>query len=133
MKHFKASEIHCNGIGGYGYQAARQHSETILGIVKEVRNNLGIDAIWQKIMELDGQGDYHQGRRFLDIESNATRLITGLGNYCYSYLESEELIEMHLGAILSNLTLEEKTILVVDACRDCAGADHWYTFEKQWD
>ena len=133
MKQFNASEVHCNGIGGYGYQAARQHSETILSIVKEVRNNLGIDAIWQKIMELDGQGDYHQGRRFLDIESNATRLITGLGNYCYSYLESEELIEMHLGAILSNLTLEEKTILVVDACRDCAGADHWYTFEKQWD
>ena len=133
MKQFNASEVHCNGIGGYGYQAARQHSETILSIVKEVRNNLGIDAIWQKIMELDGQGDYHQGRRFLDIESNATRLITGLGNYCYSYLESEELIEMHLGAILSNLTLEEKTNLVVDACRDCAGADHWYTFEKQWD
>ena len=133
MKQFNASEVHCNGIGGYGYQAARQHSENILSIVKEVRNNLGIDAIWQKIMELDGHGDYHQGRRFLDIESNATRLITGLGNYCYSYLESEELIEMHLGAILSNLTLEEKTILVVDACRDCAGADHWYTFEKQWD
>lgn len=133
MKHFKALEVQCNGVGGHGYQAARQHSETILSIVKEVRNNLGIDAIWQKIMELDGRGDYHQGSRFLDIESNATRLITGLGNYCYSYLESEELIEMHLGVILSNLTLEEKTILVVDACRDCAGADHWYTFEKQWD
>lgn len=22
---------------------------------------------------------------------------------------------------------------VVDALRDCAGADYWYTYEKQWD
>jgi hypothetical protein len=40
---------------------------------------------------------------------------------------------MHLGAILNNLTFEEKVILVVDACRDYAGADHRYTFEKEWD
>lgn len=133
MKQFNALEVKCNGIGGYGYQAARKHNETILNIVNEVRDALGLEGIWQKIMELDNSYDYHQGRRFLDPESNATRLITGLGNYCHSYLESDELIEMHLGAILSNLTFEEKVILVVDACRDCAGADHWYTFEKEWD
>jgi hypothetical protein len=28
--------------------------------------------------------------------------------------------------------MEEKVTLVADACRDCASADHWYTFEKDW-
>jgi hypothetical protein len=23
--------------------------------------------------------------------------------------------------------------LIIDGMRDCASADHWYTFEKQWD
>ena len=71
MKQFNALEVKCNGIGGYGYQAARKHNETILNIVNEVRNALGLEGIWQKIMELDSSYDYHQGRRFLDPESNA--------------------------------------------------------------
>ena len=27
---------------------------------------------------------------------------------------------------------EVEVTVVVDACRDCAGADHWYAFEKDW-
>ena len=133
MKQFNAIEVKCNGLGGNAYQAARKYSETILDIVNEVRDTFGIESIWQKIIDESEYNDYYQGSRFSNAESNASRLISGLGNYCYSYLQSEELVEMHLGAILNNLTFDEKVTLVVDACRDCAGADHWYTFEKEWD
>lgn len=132
MNKFNATEVKCNGVGGSGYQAALKHKEQISSIVKEVRESIGQEVIWKQILENDPIGDYHQGRRFLTEEDNMFRLVTGLGNYTYSYLESDELVEMHLGAILDNLTFEEKVILVVDACRDCASADHWYTFEKEW-
>jgi len=133
MSKFNAKEVKCNGIGGSGYNAALKHKNQILAIVEEVRNSIGLDEIWKQILTIDPGSDYHQGSRFLSSENNASRLITGLGNYTHSYLNSDELVEMHLGAILNNLTFEEKVILVVDACRDCAGADHWYTFEKEWD
>ena len=133
MSKFNTKEVKCNGIGGSGYQGALKHKDQILAIVEEVRNSIGLEAIWKQILENDPIGDYHQGRRFLTADDNVSRLITGLGNYTHSYLNSDELVEMHLGAILNNLTFEEKVILVVDACRDCAGADHWYTFEKEWD
>ena len=133
MIQFNAMEVKCNGVGGYAYQAALKHKTTITDIVNEVRHHLGLEAIWQKLVENNPNDDFHQGHRFLEVDSNVSRLVTGLANYCYSYLKSEELVEMHLGAVLNNLTFEEKVILVVDACRDCAGADHWYTFEKQWD
>ena len=28
--------------------------------------------------------------------------------------------------------MEEKVYMVLDALRDCASADHWYTYEKDW-
>jgi hypothetical protein len=55
-----------------------------------------------------------------------------LANYIYPKFNNEVLTEMYVGGLFSRLTYEEKLILVVDAARDCAGADHWYTFEKDW-
>jgi hypothetical protein len=59
-------------------------------------------------------------------------LVTGIAGHVSSYLDSDELIEMHVGAVLNNLTIDEKVYMVLDALRDCASADHWYTFEKDW-
>ena len=59
-------------------------------------------------------------------------LITGIANYVSSYMPNDELIEMHVGAVLPMLTMDEKVYMVLDALRDCASADHWYTYEKDW-
>ena len=67
-----------------------------------------------------------------DVSSNATRLVTGIAKHVSTYLKEDHLIEMHVGAILNNLTIDEKVYMVLDALRDCASADHWYTYEKDW-
>jgi predicted RNA-binding protein with EMAP domain len=76
--------------------------------------------------------ELYKGMRYNSSSDLAFRLISGLAQYCYSYLQSEELVEMHLISVLKTLTYEEKQYLVIEAARDCAGADHWYTFEKDW-
>jgi len=80
----------------------------------------------------DTYTEYHSGRRYNSVEDNAYRLVTGIARQVSSYLNDDLLIEMHVGAILDNLTIDEKVYMVLDALRDCASADHWYTFEKDW-
>ncbi len=131
MEQFNYKKIKCNGVGGYGYQAVLKHKDAILEICQDVRDLIGIEKLWE-LATVDPNVDYHQGRRFNSVEDNAYRLITGIAKHVSEYIPSSELVEMHVGAILPMLTMEEKVTLVADACRDCASADHWYTFEKDW-
>ena len=131
MSKFKVSEVKSNGIGGEGYQAVLIHKDAIVEICQEVRDLLGLDKIFELITE-DSTNDYHRGHRFEEVENNAYRLISALAKHCSTYLDSDELIEMHIPAVLKGLTTEDKVTIVVDACRDCASADHWYAFEKDW-
>ena len=82
--------------------------------------------------EVDTYTEYYAGRRYNGVEDNAYRLTTGIARQVSSYMKDDKLIEMHVGAILNNLTIDEKVYMVLDALRDCASADHWYTFEKDW-
>lgn len=132
MSKFKVSEVKSNGIGGKGYQGVLIHKDAIVEVCQEVRDLLGLDKIFELITE-DSTADYHRGHRFEEVENNAYRLISALANHCSTYLDSDELIEMHIPAVLKGLTTEDKVTIVVDACRDCASADHWYAFEKDWD
>jgi len=131
MNKFNVNEVRCNGVGGSGYQAVLKHKDAIQGICQDVRDLIGIEKLWE-LATAEPNVDYHQGTRFNSVEDNAYRLITGIANHVSEYLPTSELIEMHVGAILTMLTMKEKVTLVADACRDCAGADHWYTFEKDW-
>ena len=131
MEQFNYKKIKCNGVGGYGYQAVLKHKDALLEICQDVRDLIGIEKLWE-LATVDPNVDYHQGRRFNSVEDNAYRLITGIAKHVSEYIPSSELVEMHVGAILPMLTMEEKVTLVADACRDCASADHWYTFEKDW-
>ena len=135
MEQFNYKKIECNGIGGRGYQAVLKHKDQIQAICQEVRDLLG-DKLWDKMIkqasEVDTYTEYYAGSRYSGVEDNAYRLVTGIARHVSSYLDSDELIEMHVGAILNNLTIDEKVYMVLDALRDCASADHWYTFEKDW-
>ena len=136
MKQFKVTEVECNGVGGYGYQAVLKHKPQIDAICQEVRDLLG-DKLWPSMIEhaemVDkNHWDYHAGSRYSSVEDNGYRLVTGIAKHVSTYLKDDKLIEMHVGAVLNNLTRDEKVYLVLDALRDCASADHWYTFEKDW-
>ena len=131
MEQFNYKKIKCNGVGGYGYQAVLKHKDAILEICQDVRDLIGIEKLWE-LATVDPNVDYHQGIRFNSVEDNAYRLITGIAKHTAEYMPNSELLEMHVGAILPMLTMEEKVTLVADACRDCASADQWYTFEKDW-
>lgn len=135
MKQFNYKEVKCNGIGGSGYQAVLKHKDQIQAICQEVRDLLG-DKLWDKMIEhaskIDTYSDYYSGSRYNQIEDNAYRLVTGIARHVSTYLDTDELIEMHVGAVLNNLTMDEKVYMVLDALRDCASADHWYTYEKDW-
>ena len=135
MEQFNYKKVECNGIGGYGYQAVFKHKDQIQAICQEVRDLLG-DKLWDKMIkqasEVDTYTDYYAGPRYNDVSSNATRLVTGIAKHVSTYLKEDHLIEMHVGAILNNLTIDEKVYMVLDALRDCASADHWYTYEKDW-
>lgn len=135
MTNFKfiANEVKCNGLGGPGYQSALKHKEAIQSIVNEVVNSIGRDRLYElAVASGDTYSDFYAGHRFNSNEDLMYRLATGLGNYVWPKFNSDELTEMHLGAQLNMLSYEDKQTLVVDAARDCAGADHWYTFEKDW-
>jgi formylmethanofuran dehydrogenase subunit A len=131
MNKFNVNEVRCNGVGGSGYRAVLKHMDAIQRICQEVRDIIGIEKIWE-LATTDPNVDYHKGTRFNSVEDNTYRLITGIAEHVAKYIPTNELIEMHVGAILPMLTMEDKVTLVVDACRDCASADHWYTFEKDW-
>ena len=133
MKKFNAKEVNCNGIGGDGYQSAYQYKDTIISIVEEVVNKISRAKLMELAIELDPLRDYHTGRRFNSNENLATRLASGLGNYIFNEFQNEELTQMYIASLFERLTYSEKQTLVVNAARDCASADHWYEFEKEWD
>jgi len=129
---FNANEVHCNGVGGYGYQAALKSKDLIESTILKVRLDLGLNEIWSRIIAADPNGDYHQGSRFNHLDNIVSRLTTGLGNWAWNKFENEELVEMNIKHILETISYDDAITIVVDAHRDCAGADHWYTFEKDW-
>jgi hypothetical protein len=131
---FNANEVKANGIGGYGYQAVLKYREAVRSIVDEVVNTIGRDRLYElAVASGDKHDDFHAGSRFNSNEDLTYRLITSLANYIYPKFNNDLLTEMYVGGLFARLSDEEKLVLVVDAARDCAGADHWYTFEKQWD
>jgi hypothetical protein len=129
---FNASEIQCNGVGDYGYQAALKSKDLIESTILQVRSDLGLDEIWNRITTAHPNADYHQGSRFNDIDRLTARLATGLGNWAWNKFETEELVEMNVKHILETISYDDAITIVVEAHRDCADADHWYTFEKEW-
>ena len=130
---FNASEVKCNGVGGAGYQGALKHFDAIKLIVDEVVNTIGRDELYTlAVASGEKYDDFYAGRRFNSNDDLAYRLVSGLARYASTKLEDDLLVEMYIGAQLKMLSYEDKQTMVVDAARDCASADHWYTFEKDW-
>lgn len=135
----QVDQIKCNGIS-YSYPAklAAPTIETALSIFRMRFNNSEIFEMFPK-----NDPDFYAGRRFRDNETVVTRIASALTEAAaQEYLKKPshaiegsdiELLEMSILAFVDSLSGSEMDKLLVEGLRDCASADHWYTFEKQWD
>lgn len=91
--------------------------------------------------------NYYEGSRFSSNSDVAGRLLSAVGGKIYSELRKSEMYKMETtedytaiteivalegDAFINSLSGANLDILISDSMRDCASADHWYTFEKQW-
>jgi hypothetical protein len=96
----------------------------------------------EEIFNMFPEGDYYSGRRFNHDETVATRIYSALTceakNKYFSKskhnIEDHEmlLLEGIIKSFVDSLSGREMDIIILDAMRDCASSDHWYTFEKDW-
>jgi hypothetical protein len=135
----QVEQIKCNGIS-YSYPA-RLVAPTIETALSIFRMRFTTEEIFDMFPKNDL--DFYAGRRFLDNETVVTRIssaLTAAASAEYFKKSSHEInendisvLEMSILAFVESLSGSEMDKLLVEGLRDCASADHWYTFEKQWD
>lgn len=126
----------CNGISNT--QPAKNVKPTIQTAVSLLRLRKSNDEI---IASFPVNDDYYIGTRFSDDESVATRVCSGLVDYAEKELYNRTtneyadalLVESYIDALVNSLSGTEMDAIILEGMRDCASADHWYAFEKQWD
>ncbi len=81
--------------------------------------------------------DYHLGSRFNSNDSVAERLLSAVASHIHYLLhlasnneEAEASLELEIDHFFENVKGSDLDYLINDAMRDCASADHWYTYEK---
>ena len=80
------------------------------------------------------------GRRASDTEQIIDRMVSGLMSYGLrkfaqnggTYKAHRELSEMWINAQINMMSAKDIITIMEKALIDCAEADHWYTYEKQW-
>lgn len=85
--------------------------------------------------------DYYAGERFNDDDAITTRICSGLVEYAQKNIlktndinqDESLLLEGYINSIVYSLSGSEMDQIILEGMRDCATADHWYTFEKVWD
>jgi len=130
--------IKCNGlIGGYGNATLNVQSTIQIAVALfRIRH--------ENIFEMMPAGEYHAGSRFTSDENVTNRICSGLyeaaihevtGKH-WPYRASEgEFVQtvLIIENFIENISGKDMDALILEGMRDCASADHWYTFEKQWD
>lgn len=132
MKSFKfeVEKVKCNGISGS--IISKSNANVIETYVSTYRQLVDFSDIVNE-MEDDGW-DHHYGSRCRDNSSIAARITSGLSSYAIELFESDiELASMWINAQVEMFSGSTMTALVKEALRDCSSADHWYTFEKEWE
>jgi len=100
--------IQINGYGWFDYKLFGYLKPVLVAQMDRLRKQYKI-----------GVREYASSR-FLSNDTVFIRIISGLRNANF---------EPHV----DSLTMEEIEHLINKALKDCASADHWYAFEKEWD
>ena len=125
--------IKVNGISFHSKnQAAYNYIVTAIGLYRMRYNNT---EIMKNIEALAKNDDYAMGRRFLDNEMVAVRLLSAI-NSSFRNVDvnlDEESGKKIVNTFVQSLSGQEMDAFILESLRDCASADHWYMYEKQWD
>lgn len=126
---FNAKEVKCNGISSALVLINQENSQVIETYISTYRNL----ADFRKIVEGFGEDWSFYGRRCRENSTIAARITSGLANHALSLFNNNtELATEWVNFALRNISAKDLNVLVVEALRDCASADYWYTFEKEW-
>jgi len=129
---FNVSDVKCNGSGGYASLISEDNYNAIQTYVSVYRKAQDFRDLVVEIAQKTKE-DALFGSRCMDDRAITNRIVTALGGYAMSKWENiEGLAEMWINAQIAMFTGSTMTALVKDALRDCAGADYWYAFEKDW-
>jgi hypothetical protein len=99
--------------------------------------------IFSKFPEND---DHYLGRRYSTDRDVAIRIAGAIvknaaDQYIYSNMDRNSMETEQVGLLIegiieswfNSLSASEIDVLIQEGLRCCASADHWYTFEKEWD
>jgi len=142
LNNMKVENIISNGISHHS-SVKEVVGETLNTTVSLYKMRHTDEDIFSKFPE----GDYHSGSRFNNNDDVVIRICSALSrtarkeylNNKTAYLnkdmsESDELmLQGIVNSFIDTLSGREMDMIILDALRDCASSDHWYTFEKEWE
>ena len=129
---FNVLDIKCNGAGGYSNLVSDENKNVIKTYVSVYRNVEDFTELVSQMSKTDQSDRYFYGSRCSSDAIITERITTALGEYSFQKLQDNELAEMWINSQIEMLNGKDMTILVKEALRDCASADHWYDFEKTY-
>lgn len=130
---FDVNEIKCNGSGGYSRIVSEQNQQFIKTYISVYRKSIVPSELLEEFSNMNASEDYYWGRRCDSNDDVMHRAITGLAEYAMEKWEGVQgLAELWLNAQIRMMSGAELRVVIKEALRDCASADHWYTFEKDW-
>lgn len=132
----KVESIKSNGISNT--TPAKKIMAQLSVHVSLYRMRFSNDEIISKFPE---DSNYHIGDRYESNSKVAVRIASAIVTSAISEYKlpqsldipnNEIMLEGIITAWFESLSASEIDILILDGLRDCASADHWYTFEKEW-
>lgn len=132
---FNVNEIKANGVSSARDQYVNAQTKNV--IHSFLSAHLALHSIHDIVEKLATESNVplHIGSRTKSIDSIMDRITSSLAEYGLSkYTDGpkEELISEWLEYHIDNISAKDLTIIIESAILDCASADHWYTFEKEW-
>lgn len=130
---FDVLQVKCNGFGSYSNIISKVNQDTILTYISMYRKVEDFEQLVNGIAAADSTTDYEYGPRCKNDQAITDRITSALAEHAIEKLEVKELAEMWINSQIEMLSGKNMTVLIKDALRDCASADHWYTHEKSWE
>jgi hypothetical protein len=134
MKKIEAEKVKANGISGRNpwpiVSKIKPIIETAISVYRLRNTN---EEIFESISKLSPNGDFYAGVRFTDNEAVVMRAISALNEAAFELTDNVEEAHELIYNFINNINGKDMDIIILDSLMDCAGADHWYKYEKQWD
>jgi len=128
---FNVNEIKCNGWSSTSSMIGPNSRATIETYISVYRTMENFEDIVSEIAK--NTHDVYYGSRCSNNNDIAGRIYSALSEYALNKWENvEALAELWINAQVQMLSGAAMSTLIKEALRDCAGADHWYAFEKDW-